>query len=222
MMSPETKAAFIAEIEALIKTEWGFDEFKLKGIAHDKAISDLYDTQSAQKTFDNLFSKAGLYQKESGVREDPELNQYSGYGFIIDREGRIFHILHQYCHGTMLAVLEPEEALRSGYFAPRKDPDFDVLSVFDYQEFEFEAANRLGYLRFGCGFYNRLSFDKDVLNEKHVASLKKWFYNNDMLEEKLISDWMEECSCQKMVVKLDALAQHNKVNNIVYKDFSDE
>lgn len=212
----------LTDLEVLISQEYNLKGFKLSGKAKIEAEEDLYNTKDAHKTFGRYFSKEGLYPKEAGAFVDVNCNQPTTWGFLLDSNGVIYHINHQYCHGTMLAILHPEECLKYGLIPPRKESKDNPHNVYLYQDFEFAAANRLGYLRFGSSFYFRLSFNKDILNEKHVASLKKWFYNNDMLDMKIVSDWFSETTCRKLVSEMDALAQHNKVNNIVYEDIEDD
>jgi hypothetical protein len=70
---------------------------------------------------------------------------YSPYGYVIQPDGTVYTLIHQYYHGIILACLYPKEAGAAGYAVP-EEPRED-LSVFKYQRFELDNSPALGAVR---------------------------------------------------------------------------
>lgn len=158
--------------------------------------------------WDFLYSERGI---DYCFDVDEECVLDTRYGFVMDKEGKIYHLHRQYEHGAVVAALHPDVAIKNGYFAPRKERKHNLFGVYEYQDFGFEVIDDLGYITFSAGHWYALHHTREHLNEKQVANLKKWLYNMDMLDMKIVTDFGDYYA-NDVIIKMSAKAQKNKLN----------
>lgn len=74
----------------------------------------------------------------------------SQYGYVIDKDGRIYSMVYRFTHGVILALLYPELAEKHGMSAPVGP--VDELDVRAYQGFEHDVSHELPNIRIAHSF----------------------------------------------------------------------
>lgn len=141
--------------------------------------------------------------------KDENVCMNGGYGFVIARNGDVWQLLKPFHHGAVIALLEPLRASESGY----EIPEGGCFDVYKFQDFELENQD-LGYLRVGIGMFNRISIGDDVKPTKEqVASLEKWLYNNDMLDDKFSTE-VNECRGRIIINAFKKLIADDQIKSV--------
>lgn len=139
---------------------------------------------------------------------DKMLSTPSSYGFVLAPNGNLYHLTRQYYHGVVIALLEPETAIGAGIGLPERE----YVNVYDYQDFMFAVSDDLGYITVGIGIFNRISYDHNQkITKEQVDSLKKYFYNTDLLHDKFTTN-QGDCSGAEAIRNLEAQYAHFKMN----------
>jgi hypothetical protein len=74
----------------------------------------------------------------------------SQYGYVIDKDGRIYSMVYRFTHGVILALLHPDVAEKQGVEAPVGP--IDELDVRAYQNFEHDVSRDLPNIRIAHSF----------------------------------------------------------------------
>lgn len=138
-------------------------------------------------------------------KEEGEYCKQSPYGAVIAPDGSLYHMEHKFQHGVIIAVLEPECAERLGFSKPNSKRSLD------YQSFEYESAEELGYIRVGVCVFHRISWHyKNKITKEQIDSLSKYLYNNSLMEERFSTDF-GSYSGEKILLEFKRLHDHNKM-----------
>jgi hypothetical protein len=98
----------------------------------------------------------------------------SPYGFVIDKDGRIYSQLKRYTHGVIIALLYPELAVKHNTPAPAGP--VDELNLRFYQDFEHEVSSELPIVRIALSYFDDfivVSKGKGALTNVQIDSVRR-------------------------------------------------
>lgn len=161
--------------------------------------------------YKKLFCLEGYSPDEVMYIHDKNHNMRTRFGFVIDREGGLYHLMRQYNHGLVIAALNPKVALEKRILAPRMHKDDNILTVYDYQDFEFDVSEELGYIRVSIEIFPRISYHRfNPPTQKQVDALKAWAKSNGHLDDKFMSEG-EDTQLRNIIATLDKVAKERKL-----------
>jgi hypothetical protein len=98
----------------------------------------------------------------------------SPYGFVIDKDGRIYSQLKRYTHGVIIALLYPELAAK--HKTPAPAGAVDELNLRFYQDFEHEVSHDVPIVRIALSYFDdfiAVSKGKEALTSVQIDSVRR-------------------------------------------------
>lgn len=196
MLLLKAEIGFIPEFNNYVRSD--FCELVARCFIGENTVEEAVDF-----LYKEVLTVVGYKPEGRWYRKDPDGSQMTSFGFVIAPDGCMYHLTEQYCHGAVMAALEPIQALKCGYIHPTKNL---WIGVHNYQDFELSKGGKeLNYIRFGCSWYNRVSGDLSKCTPEQYKTLKNYFKNFDVVNEKVTTDRVIYSTGQDLLKDVDRM-----------------
>lgn len=140
---------------------------------HKEKIAQMLEASSVPLTFEDVVTKGG-HRSENGS--------------IILKDGSIYALKVYGTHGLIEAILYPDTAKQFGL--PKPTGKLIETPKMTYQAFDLTYGSSLPLIRISCGLTVNISIGVDSCkpNAEQLETLRKYAYENDLMQKEVFSD----------------------------------